>query len=495
MAVYEDTRAAVTVRVPGGEQVDIYIDLSMRVHDAIVNLIPYLRDQFAAEDRDVTMLDDRTVRWQLVRGHSTVLDSSQTLEAAGVRAGDKLSLQKTVAKETYAALIDDVPESIAQFQIERYKAWSDKATKVATGVIVPTVAFGLAVALIQYVVTRPIDLLQRGAIGGVLLALAFVGLLVAFRVNRKSPDGVTASAGGSVAACSGLIFLAAALVTAVPVHASLWHVVAASVGVFTAALLLRVSTAGLEIVTYAAMVLSGVLGVGCGVSLLLPEDSVTQSAALSCGVGVIYLLFVSSAALRVANIPAPFVPTLGESYIDPNEKTDITQLPTSSSTQAIRSIINREQQTVDAHNAIVGMTLGGVLAIVVSLGAIAGSMDIDSTGVMCVFMGVVVAAMLFRGLSYDDMLTQAVWLGGICLCGVVVPVMLAFSRSGDGVLLGVCGVVVASLVVLVFYVTRESKVTSPIVKFVFEIIEFGCYVALFVLIAMIVDVWGIIRYA
>ena len=49
--------------------------------------------------------------------------------------------------------------------------------------------------------------------------------------------------------------------------------------------------------------------------------------------------------------------------------------------------------------------------------------------------------------------------------------------------------------VLVFYVTRESKVTSPIVKFVFEIIEFGCYVALFVLIAMIVDVWGIIRYA
>ena len=117
MAVYEDTRAAVTVRVPGGEQVDIYIDLSMRVHDAIVNLIPYLRDQFAAEDRDVTMLDDRTVRWQLVRGHSTVLDSSQTLEAAGVRAGDKLSLQKTVAKETYAALIDDVPESIAQFQI------------------------------------------------------------------------------------------------------------------------------------------------------------------------------------------------------------------------------------------------------------------------------------------------------------------------------------------------------------------------------------------
>ena len=112
-----NSHAAVTVFVQGGGQADVAIDLDMKVHDAILYLIPYLQEAFKAHGRSTEELEDRTAKWQLVKGFNDTLDPSRTLGAEGVKSGNKLRLIKTMAKEKYPALIDDVPESIAQYQM------------------------------------------------------------------------------------------------------------------------------------------------------------------------------------------------------------------------------------------------------------------------------------------------------------------------------------------------------------------------------------------
>lgn len=508
MSIIDSTQAAVTVSVPStlsGEtasRADTYLDLSMKVHDAVRALIPYLLEQFEREGKDVSVLENRSVRWQLVKGHRTVLDPSLTLELAGVKAGDKLRLVPSLAKETYNALIDDVPESIAEFQIARYRAWSEQASRVAVAAAVPTIALGVCITATQFAATRDLSLAHRLGIGGVAFALALMALTVAFTICRKEKgssdkeiDERSASAAGSVTAASGLLLLIPGAVAAVPVGLSYWHVLAACIACFTGAVLLRSTTRGLEIVTYAAMVCSGVVGVGCGIGMLLPEHSVSQVACLTAGVGIIYLLFASSVALRAANIPAPFVPTLGESHIDPNETADITMLPTSSSTQAIRAIINRERQIVDAHNAIVGMSAGGILSVWLPLLAAAATMDIDQPVLVFVFMIIVIACMFFRAVSYEDMLTQATWLVGMILIAVSLPIVMAFNHSHDMFLLIACAALLVAALVAAGTITRTTKVTSPLTKHFFEIVEFICYVAVFVLLALILNTYGMIRHA
>ena len=145
---------------------------------------------------------------------------------------------------------------------------------------------------------------------------------------------------------------------------------------------------------------AGALGIASTLSLILPQTSASQFGALGASTGMVFLMFASSMALRAANVPTPFVPTLGESYVNPNETADITLLPTSTSTEALQSIINREQQTVDAHNAILGMTAGGLVVMLISLCTLAATMNIDNPMLLLVMVILLIVAMVFRAISY-----------------------------------------------------------------------------------------------
>lgn len=494
-----DDSAAVTIQVPGGGQCDVSLPLHLRVNDAVLLLIPHLRESFAAHGRDTSVLDDKTARWQLVRGINDPLNSSHTLNDEGVMSGHTLRLVRTKAKETYLALVDDVPESIAQYQIERYKAWDSKATRATVGAIAPVASLGVSASMIHYVISRELNWIFHLGISAVLFAIAMVGILAAFKICRKTDDKAReASAPGSISAMCGFFFLIAAVAAAIPVTVSVWHLLACSIVSVTLAGLLRATTKGIESVAYAFMVMGGICLTAGAVSMLLPNSSLLHVASLGVGFSIVFLLFASSMALRAANVPTPFIPTLGESYVNPNENADLTDLPTSTSTEALKAIINREQQTIDAHNAILGMTAGGLAAIVLSMIGLAASMSPNGSSnplLIWAFIVVVFIAMLFRAMAYEDMMTQAVWYVGIVSAALVVPLTLAWTGVNDQMLLLTCGVIVVVVLVSVFYVTRAKKVTSPLVKHRFEVFEFICYVAIFVLIALLVDVYAAARYA
>lgn len=488
------THAAVTVFVQGGGQADVAMDLDMKVHDAILYLLPYLRDAFKEHGRDTTTLEDRTAQWQLVKGFNDTLDPATTLGAAGVKSGNKLRLVKSMAKEKYPALIDDVPESIAQYQIEKYKAWDDTSSRIAVGLILPVLALAAAIVTSIYTL-RGVELVEHLVAGSVAIVAGAALCVLASRISTRSrtKDIQRASKPGSVTAFSGLALIAGGVLSVVPADVSLWHVLAASIITGVTALVLKTLTHGVESVCYGFMVCAGVLAAASGVSLLLPDIGVSQFGALGSAFGMVFLMFASSMALRAAKVPAPFVPTLGESYVNPNETADITLLPTSASTEALEAIINREQQTVDAHSAILGMTAGGLGAILVSL-CCASTMKVDRPGVLLAMMVLLVIAMLFRAVSYEDMATQAVWLAGITLILVCVPVCVALLS--DYVLYAV-GLSAAGLVGAAFAAYRVvsgAKTTSPLVKHRFEIFEFVCYVSVFVLLALVLDVYGVARY-
>lgn len=489
-----DTHAAVTVFVQGGGQADVAMDLDMKVHDAILYLLPYLQDAFKQHGRDTTALEDRTAQWQLVKGFNDTLDPSATLGAMGVKSGNKLRLVKTMAKEKYPALIDDVPESIAQYQIEKYKAWDDTSSRIAVGLILPILA--LAVATVTSIYTlRGVELLHHIVAGSVTIVVGVALCVLAARVSSKnrSKDIQRASKPGSVAAFSGLVLIAGGTLSAIPAAASLWHVLAASIVTCAVGATLKSVTHGVESVCYGVIVCSGVIAAAAGVSLLLPDASVAQFGALGAAFGMVFLMFASSMALRAAKVPAPFVPTLGESYVNPNETADITLLPTSASTEALEAIINREQQTVDAHSAILGMTAGGLGAILVSLCA-AATLGVDRPGVLLAMMVVLVVAMLFRAVSYEDMATQAVWLAGVTLIVTCVPVCVALLSEFGVYAVGLSAVGFVGAALAAFRVVSGAKTTSPLVKHRFEIFEFVCYVAVFVLLALVLDVYGVARY-
>lgn len=491
-----DSHAAVTVFVQGGGQADVAIDLDMKVHDAILYLIPYLKTAFQAHGRDTESLEDKTARWQLVKGLNDTLDPGMTLGAAGVKSGYKLRLIKSMAKEKYPALIDDVPESIAQYQIERYKAWDDASSRIAISLILPLVALAMSIVTAFYTLKEDMSILYHAIAGGVLIGISLAFCALALRISHKNNENIQKSSrAGSVTAFSGLALLAGGTASVIPSTISLWHIVASSVAVFVLATVLKSSTRGIESVCYGFMVLSGVSAVTAGVSLVLPDVTVSQFGSLGASLGIVFLMFASSTALRAANVPTPFVPTLGESYINPNETADITLLPTSASTEALQAIINREQQTVDAHNAIIGMTAGGLASIFLSLCAVAATMDIEKPVLLLVLIALILIAMIFRAVSYEDMMTQATWLSGITLIGTFVPIiMVIFSDYSKYALiimaLGLVGAMYAA-----YSIVRSVKNTSPLVKHRFEMIEFVCYVAVFVALALVLNIYEIARFA
>lgn len=491
-----DSHAAVTVFVQGGGQADVAIDLDMKVHDAILYLIPYLQTAFQAHGRSTEELEDKTARWQLVKGFNDTLDPGMTLGAAGVKSGNKLRLIKTMAKEKYPALIDDVPESIAQYQIERYKAWDDESSKIAAGIILPILALSMGLVASFYTLRGDMSILYHFVVGGVVTGVALSLCALAIRIASKNNEDIQkASKPGSVAAFSGLSLLAGGALSMVPSTLSYWHVVASCVAVFTFSMILKSTTRGIESVCYGFAVPSGVIGIAAGLSLILPDTKVSQFGALGASLGMIFLMFASSMALRAANVPTPFVPTLGESYVNPNETADMTLLPTSTSTEALQAIINREQQTVDAHNAILGMTAGGLTSILISLCAVAATMNVDNPVLLLVLVLLLVIAMVFRAISYEDMMTQATWMAGITSIAVIVPlVMVIFSDiSKYAMILSGCGLLGA--MVACYLVTRPTKNTSPLVKHRFEMLEFVCYVAVFVVLALVLDVYSLTRFS
>lgn len=487
-----DDMARVSVAVQNF-RVDTRLAIHERVSTTIADLIPFLREELKNEDLPTDYLDDTQANWTLVRGISTVLPPGETLDEAGIRHGTQLRLQKTSARETYPALIDDVPESIAAYQKQKFPAWTEESAKKVASFAAPVTAAVVSAGVSFVAVTRDLSWWVSVPLFVVLLALAAVGLITAFLASKKSLDPADeVRRAGVPAAGVGYSFLIAAGLVIVPMELSLWHVVVAGALVATAGLVLRQVTSGIETLTYAAISASGVLAVAAGLSLWL-ETNPSQFGMIAATLGLFFLLLSSRLSMTLADIPMPYVPTVGESHVNPAEE-DITRLPTSASTRAIESIVNRERQIVDAHGAIVGLTSGGIIAVAVAV-ATMGLTMIGDPKLLWGFVMVVLIAMMFRGSAFDDYTVHLIWIIGIIVVASVFLLALAVSGfSNLTFILLTAGVMTLSAGIFAYRAARESKIVSPVTLRFLEIIETIIYASPMVFVAIALDVYGQIRH-
>ena len=122
-------------------------------------------------------------------------------------------------------------------------------------------------------------------------------------------------------------------------------------------------------------------------------------------------------------------------------------------------------------------------------------MNIDNPMLLLVMVILLVVAMVFRAISYEDMMTQATWLSGITLVATLVPIVMVIFSDMPKYAMIISGTGLAGAMLAGYLITRPTKSTSPLVKHRFEILEFVCYVAVFVLLALVLDIYSITRFA
>lgn len=488
--VSEKARVSVFV---GSYRVDVTIPLHLRVGNAIPELVKYLKDEFEKAGKDTALLEDKDAQWTLTRGMSGALPANDTLDAVGVRTGDILYLEKTSAKETYPALIDDVPDSIASFQKQKFPAWDNTAAKRLAAYVAPSVTAlvaGLACAVAVTPATA--SWVVRIPVAVVLLILSAACISVAVMCAKKSfTSSHPLRATALPAAACGLSLLAPVGFLILPAQLSYWHVLVAAVLTGTVALIVKSITSGVEAVVYVAITVACVSGVASALGLWLGL-TVTQFAAIAVVCSLSFLIvFSSKVSMALADIPAPFVPTMGESHVNPMEE-DITKLPTSASTRAIESIVNRERQIVDAHAALVGLCVGGASAVVLGVMVMGATMD-TSPLLSALFVYTVCAAMVFRGRSYDDRKLQQVWLVATVVALSGFTLALTFTQSTPSMILPSLAVLVSGVMIATVVAVREYRVNSPVVMRGFELVEVVINAAPLAYLAVLLDVYGKLR--
>lgn len=488
--VSEKARVSVFV---GSYRVDVTIPLHLRVGNAIPELVKYLKDEFEKAGKDTALLEDKDAQWTLTLGMSGSLPANETLDELGVHTGDILYLEKTSAKETYPALIDDVPDSIASFQKQKFPAWDNAAAQRLAAYVAPAVAILTALlACVAAVTPATASWFVRAPFLVGLLIVAAGCITVAFLCAKKSlsvSDPLRKTA--LPAAACGLALLTPVGFLLLPAEVSYWHVLVAGGVVFTAAGVLRAVTSGVESATYVALTISSVAVVASALALWLGL-TVTQFAAVAAVCALSFLIvFSSKVSMALADIPAPFVPTMGESHVNPMEE-DITKLPTSASTRAIESIVNRERQIVDAHGALVGLCLGGAGAVVLAVTVMGATMD-TSPMLSAIFVYTLCLAMLFRGRSYDDRKLQQVWLVSVVAALVCFTLALALTQSAPAFILPSLTLLLSGVMIATVVAVREYRVNSPVVMRGFELLEVVVNAAPIAYLAFLLDVYGKLR--
>lgn len=483
--------ARVTVAVRNF-QIDTRLPLHQKVGDTIADLIPFLRENLTLEDKSTKYLDDKMANWTLVKGLSTVLPAGDTLDESGVVDGIRLRLEKTSARETYPALIDDVPESIAAYQKQKFPAWTQESAKKSAQYVATSVSAAVAAGIAYVATSQDLGWITTIPLAALCVVFASLGLITAFLSARPTSDtGYSSKALGIPAAFVGYAFLTALGLVLVPGTLTYWHVVVAGVLVSSAGLILRQTTSGIEPLTYAAIASSSVLSLSAGLSLWL-DLNVSQFGMIASSVGLFFLLLSPRLSMSLADIPMPYVPTVGESHVNPSEE-DITKLPTSASTRAIESIVNRERQIVDAHGAIVGLTSGGIIAIAVAIAALAFTME-GNPLILWSFVMAILVAMMFRGSAFDDYMVHLIWVVGVVSVASIFLVSLVLSGFDNHLYLYLTfGTFIVAMLVFVYRAIKESKIVSPIFLRFLELVETLIYASPMVFIAIALDVYGQIR--
>lgn len=426
--------------------------------------------------------EDRTWHWTLAPLGKEPLPAAATLAESGIRDGDLLLLDKADAPSP-PALFDDVIDAVAQLQSHDAATWSRDAARW-TGYLLFIAVLAVALGALWW--ARHDGLTP--IVAGVPIAVGLGAITAGAISSRSYSDTRTAQ----VLGITGLLVLGAGAALALPDRPGTPHVLLGCAVIAALAIpCLRLLDTGLLL--HVAALTGGILGMAAAGLALSPWFDARQVAAL---VAVVSFLVVAAApriAIGTAKLPVPPVPTAGEP-IDPG---DVESRPTVSGVGAVGAMTlpaasRLAERAERAGHILTGITLAAALSLTINaiLMLPGGPVYRWQAFALAVVLGIIAAA---RSRSHSDLARAAI----LVVCGVAILTAVAVSLLAAGQVLhfaiGLTLLVLLAGICLWAGVVVPRTEHSPISRRWVELIEYGLHIAIVPLLAWLLGVYNLVR--
>lgn len=477
-----------------GHRVDVPLHSHLTVADAVAELIPYLIEHLDAENKDTTWLRDPDAYWHLCTFGNQPLDEDKTLAEEKILDGARLFLTKTDPGEKYVPLIDNVAESITYYLKRHFPSWDAAFSKrISLHMLLAVVAMVCATTVVWTSAHQPgwpVRAALTGAMGLVALVSAAIAVVLV-RTDRKERFSVVPV---PLMMITYLLAATAALVIT-PRPLGIYQLVAAASTLLTLAVCQSVLT-GKHLRLHYAVIAGSVLVILIGLLNFVYRSPTAVIGVQTIALCLVMVLIASRLALSVAGISLPYVPATGEPFMRGKGagNLDAGSLPRDgTSSRALESIHNQEQQILTAGACRMGLLIGA-LAVLVSASVVVGRCLNTHEWLIWSFMLVISVCLVYRGKSLDDAREQAIVViaAAATLGAFGAGLLTAPQVSSDNTLRGALalGILVVAMVIATILAIQERGIVSPIVAKVLELIDRALYISVFALVFQVMDLYS-----
>lgn len=482
--------------------IDLQLPAESPVEDVVFELVRDLHRTLVERgiEDDANWLYDPDAVWSLELFGRRQLDGEKSLAEQDVLDGSRLWLNKNAKNETYPALIDDIAESVANYQ-EQFPEWSYEidATRYASaflGVLPAIALIGMA-----YLTGWGLhgDVPYRWefvAVSGFITVLASVlGVILSRGDNFPILRVSLVSVGYLGVACTSFM--------CIPRGPSLWHfpMVTGCLLVYAAVILPLTRK---PIVLHAA-VITAAFTVLIVSSVNFFYHSSPSVVAIECAtLAYLFILFSSRPAMMSGRVETPYVPAAGEAFT--KGETSITDIShASSSGEVIESVINQKKQNYAAHEYLLGILIGGLAVIIASIG-IAGVflrdreisvffLDLNEKWVLVLYVVCISFAMVLRARNYIDRDVHTILLVSAVLMIFAYLAALSVTNSQANIKEITVVATLFGVVTLVgsLWALGQKEIRSPITRRWLEILENFVYAFPVLWLGWMMNVYMMVR--
>ncbi|GAB11902.1 hypothetical protein GOARA_091_00200 [Gordonia araii NBRC 100433] len=467
----------------GNTQLDIGLPGSVPISSLLADLVALIesRNPDLTERENEAHTDVTRHHWVLGRVGADPIDSSRTLDEAGVVDGDLLVLRSVDSREA-PVLFDDVIDAVAQLNSTNFPSWTVATART----------MGYCVAMIACVLAGVALLFTRAHTDAWWPGFAAVGAGIAFLVAaiitaRYYRDSTTATV---LCTCAQPLVFAGAMVLTPGSYGAPHLLFGAAASLLTAVIAYRTTGAGPMV--HAAVITGAILGIGAtGISALWHTEPVNIGAGMAA-VGFLLVATAARFTILLARLPLPPVPTAG-APIDPIEE-DVR--PTIEGIGAIGAMALPSAGALERRAKTANAYLSGILIGATGIAGIGAFLAADPTngfqwksGALAIIIAIVLAR---RGRAYSDVTQAAVLIGGGAL--TFAALMIGYATSSTTGALTAFGLLVGLAILgAVTRVIGDGEGFSPVAKRTGEIIEYILVGLIVPLAFWVMDVYGYVR--
>ncbi|MGJ6127124.1 type VII secretion integral membrane protein EccD [Mycolicibacterium sp. Y3] len=452
--------------------IDMVLPLHTTVAAMMADLVDKYRTALEKTGRATDFFNERTVSWHLERFGGESISAEGTLADAGVRSGERITLRKGNPTEVYPELIDDHAEFIAQLQTAQFPSWSSRYSRPLSSAALLVCATLVLTGLVAFAAKHPhLDALTRYSIVGGLAAVAALTFAITFVCDYGDDPETKAVPIWGFWLGYGLSAAAAAIV--IPRALSVYTIIVVAVVLATLSVVIYAATKRyplIHVTVASASILAAVTPLlSCAYSWP-PMVIAAQAMAL----GLLALKYSAQIALGLAKINLPYIAASGESYIK-NLKGDVSKLPLiTSKDETLDSIFHQKERVVASRYAILAVTIG--FCTVISAAAFfTGLYPNGSWRLTAIFVILIAAALMFRGLSSGDAFLQAAyWIAATATVISFTAGAVATAGLNSGIA-AVIGALTVTAILTVIVSIRQISLTSNTVKKGIDILEWWVY--------------------